>query len=895
MRYLYAKFTNYIGFLNGMGIDTVELDFTKCKSSIVLIKGINGSGKSTLMSALNLFPDSSAAYVPLKDSEKVLILLSGQDTYEIHILSPADTNGGRKTTKAFIMKNGVELNSNGNVSSYKDIIFSEFELDSNFLSLTNLSTQKTGLGSLTPAERKRFVANIIENLDIYNDMYKTLNKKSSLYKSNINNIHTKIQNIGSRENIETALTSLRSKEHSISTKIMELNNLIVAIQTKTSIDEEEARHIESLNIEYSSISEKIESLKSKIGLFINKTHIKESEIESIYEEHVEALKSYEIETESLRSKWISESENLKSISESINNIRAELEVQSGIIDLNVEEEYSVSKHKLDELIKELKSLGVEPNTDYIIPLLSIIDYFSTFCHDIDILYSDCTQDELNIVCFNYDPSLIDKLLKELDDCYNESKSIEEELVDLRSDLKIYSVLDSRPSNCKIDSCPFIKDALNISKQYPGESLVDKITALQQKQMDLSNNITNINDKIEYYRIISSKRIILDKIISDIEKNKDKLNLFKISLLTNLDKFLSAVSQCNPFNDFRDPQVYINIANTLKLYEDEYNSFEKISIRYNSNKNSIKLVNSNKSLLSKLEKEQEALSEQVIKTKAEYDKFNDLKITFSNKLIDEKEYINIHHEIEDLEIKRKSISDKLDEFNKKSSKALEALSTINGYRQEIDNLTKEDIPISDEISKLTGQLTLLDSYYSDYNFYKEKYDFVETLKKYCSPTNGGIQVLFMQLYMNKTLALSNQILSMLFNNEYKLLDFIINQNEFRIPFIGNGLPVDDISSGSSSQVCMMSMIINLVLLNQASTKFNIARLDEIDGPLDSFNRSNFVSVLYKLLPLLNIEQLFVISHSVELDSSNVDIIKLKTYNDYESSNTDNVIWDYENYI
>ena len=46
--------------------------------------------------------------------------------------------------------------------------------------------------------------------------------------------------------------------------------------------------------------------------------------------------------------------------------------------------------------------------------------------------------------------------------------------------------------------------------------------------------------------------------------------------------------------------------------------------------------------------------------------------------------------------------------------------------------------------------------------------------------------------------------------------------WRCFFIGNGLPVDDISSGSSSQVCMMSMIINLVLLHQASTKFNIEK-------------------------------------------------------------------------
>ena len=57
---------------------------------------------------------------------------------------------------------------------------------------------------------------------------------------------------------------------------------------------------------------------------------------------------------------------------------------------------------------------------------------------------------------------------------------------------------------------------------------------------------------------------------------------------------------------------------------------------------------------------------------------------------------------------------------------------------------------------------------------------------------------------------------------------------------------------------------------------------------------FVQILYKMLPMLNIEQLFIISHSIELDSSNADIIKLKSYDDYESE-SGNVIWDYNDIV
>ena len=151
-------------------------------------------------------------------------------------------------------------------------------------------------------------------------------------------------------------------------------------------------------------------------------------------------------------------------------------------------------------------------------------------------------------------------------------------------------------------------------------------------------------------------------------------------------------------------------------------------------------------------------------------------------------------------------------------------------------------------------------------------------------------------MSKTKDIANSILSMLFNGSYRLEDFIINENEFRIPFIGEGLPVDDISSGSGAQIAMMGMIINLVLLHQASTRFNIAQLDEVTAALDSYNNSLFTNIMFYCMQILNIEQLFLISHSTETDNSYADIIKLKGYRNYESSiQSGNVIWDFDEII
>ena len=168
-----------------------------------------------------------------------------------------------------------------------------------------------------------------------------------------------------------------------------------------------------------------------------------------------------------------------------------------------------------------------------------------------------------------------------------------------------------------------------------------------------------------------------------------------------------------------------------------------------------------------------------------------------------------------------------------------------------------------------------------------------MKKYCSPTGGGIQTIFIQLYMRKTLDISNQILAMLFNGQYKLLDFIINEKEFKIPFVGpSGLPADDISSGSMSQIEMMGMVINLALLYQASTKFNIAYLDEIGSGLDNHNQGEFIKVIYYISKYLNMEQVFMICHSLAVDESGVDIIKLKDYEEFENNSTGNIIYNYK---
>ena len=888
MKYVAATFKNYIGFFNGMSLNEVSIDFTKCKHNIILISGMNGSGKSTLLFHLNPFPDGSSSFIPEKSAEKDLVLDNNGDIYSIQIYSPVDLKG-RKTTKAYIQKNGVELNENGNVSTYKDIIFSEFELDSNYISLSRLSSTDRGLGDKTPAERKRFVANIIENLEIYNSMYKTLNKKSLIYKSHTNTLHTKIQNIGSKEMIDSRLRTLKAKEKELSDAIMNFNNQIVAIQAKNSIDEEEAKAIKQANDIANTLKEELDAIQTSLDIFFNKTKIKKEDIISKYEKDKELQSTYASKMSELKAAWLEKSQRLTTVSDNISSLEAEL--YSANIDDDIGTRYSENRKAIKEIEDSLKGIVDISDKNLVVKLTKLNEFADKFIKLIDVFYDNITSEDINLISKDDIKSLIAKSMNLQSELMSNISSKKEELSKLNADIKTLSILEERPKNCKIDSCPFISEAIALKKNTKGD-ILKKLDKVQNEILKLSDRVTDIQSKIDHMSQLTGKDMELRRIIELVGENKAILDEFYPRFILG---FINSICNVSTFGDIRDNSKYNDALNMMIILEDLRGKDKLLEVEYNGYKDKIKLINSSKSMIEKLKEESKELIESTTKLKSEYTEYENTYNQITSNIDIEYQYKEAYSGYLEKLKDYTTAQAKVDEYNKKSSKALEALTNIDQYRASIDNINRELNPIKSDISTLEGQLTLLESYYIEYNNYKSSYDRIEILKKYCSPTGGGIQTLFIQLYMSKTKQLANEVLGMLFNGIYHLQDFIINETEFRIPFIGEGLPVDDISSGSASQIAMMSLIINLVLLHQASTKFNIAFLDEIESALDGYNRTNFVNVLFHSINILGIEQLFLISHSIEVDNTFADIIQLKGYDNFDSIATGNVIWDYKEVI
>ena len=274
-----------------------------------------------------------------------------------------------------------------------------------------------------------------------------------------------------------------------------------------------------------------------------------------------------------------------------------------------------------------------------------------------------------------------------------------------------------------------------------------------------------------------------------------------------------------------------------------------------------------------------------------EKFDSVMVRALEKVIEAGELPNLKLlkiDAEDLTIGDLVLLESGDKISADMKKIAEHIETVNNIQANIDSVDLELRPLVNNRDNLKHKLQMLKEYDEELIEYKGKYDKIEVIKFYSSPTTG-IQTLFMELYMNKIISLANQLLAMLFEGQYKLEPFIINETEFRIPCSGGLLLHDDISSMSSSQVACISMILSFALLFQSSSKLNILKLDEIDGALDSTNRRNFIVMLDQMLNVLQCQQCIIISHNDELNLDNCDVIVLKHSNIEPISG--NVIWSY----
>lgn len=899
MRYVYARFKGYIGFYNGMGLEEVIIDFSKCRNRICIISGKNGSGKSTLLNALHPLPDNSSMYIPNANVEKELHLIDGDTLYQLLIVSACTGAGNRSTTKAYFKKNGLELNPNGNISSYKDIVFSEFELDPNYLALSKLSMDDKGLVSKKPAERKRFLANTLNSLEVYNSMNKTFTKKSNIFKSYINNVSNKMKSIGDEEslhaslfNIENRYNSLIERKSRLEKDITESETFIRVADPDGSIQEKYAVLYQNIN-EYNATIKELESQKSSCGF---------AQIENVDEEISKAkdtISRLELYVDSKQSKindiLDKREEDLHVLDikkQKLDNLMSEFEID------NLRNAVQTLRNRIksqERIFQESKITNFDVSRDEYINIFStmkriksmIITFRDRHIEVIKQSVAIIRNDDRNSLV--QDINTLDVKLKQIDlDIEDATQNI---LIN-KNNLSVMEVLSKRPKGCKIDTCPLIENAINIQKTNPQEA----IDFFENLKTELTDSKAKMEKTLYNVQEILSAVDELRNIMNTISYSVSAIRKVDISyILLDLDEFLSRIENNNQFNEIEDSNDYIERAEEIESYRSDRELLIKLEA-------DLKIAEDKQSTVDEMSKEILSI-ESELQTALELSEKYTKEIAFNRSLIEDNKNI-----LNDL-VRYKEIADKLSDVVRTKESALQEyrtiktnLENIKTYIDRINYSNSELMTIRDELGPLEEKKKMIE--YSlislqeckiEFEMYNEKYTLVSKLKSYSNPTEECIQTIFINMYMTETLSLANKLLSLLFCGQYRLLDYVINGDEFRLPFIGTGIEVDDVSNGSGSQVAMMGMIINFVLLFQGSTRYNIAGCDELDETLDTYNRVQYNEVVYSITEALRIEQTFLISHSPEINRSCMDIIQLIENNETDCYGDGNIIFNYYDLI
>jgi len=872
MRLLRLRLENYIGIYNGMGLSSIEIDFSKCIHKVLIIKGDNGTGKSTIFKALTPLADSSIDYIPDKTAIKEIAYETDFQTILNIKYESLVKDGIRRPTKCYLNRlnpdGSIEnLNPSNNITTAKEVIYDILGIDDNFITLSQLSANKKGLGGLKPSERKRYVNSIISSLAAFNNIHKLITTKSTVLKSIIDSYVTKLSQIGNIAIVEDAIKKDTVALQELDNKKNGLISEIATIKAELSRLDSSGNFLD----DYKNLSMRKIILEKEIR-----------DLPDIEEYSEEKLIQYEKDM----AKYEANEEMLSSRAKEL--LDEESKINNNITELTIKLDSLYNKEHMDDLNSKIESTKKE--------LESYKPYFHLFKTYKDISEQDYETVKLVIEKFN---STVENIFQTYSETVRKESmnslrtgkkevildhteilsGLEKQLEDLRTEKRDVEFLNNRskdynkiPDDCNHKSdCPFIKD------------VVEAKNALRSRQSlySLSTKINSTLDAIESAKNLAEENMIKTQCLYEM-----KSILEYIQSMSKIIRKFPGTESLDSINT-----LYHNIEHGIRLnFEsvDKYQEFKNISTivsaleedlhSYESAKEKLISANSEIRILQeKIDTDLKNLSiirDSKLSIFAEIEKIRSSKMEIEM-VLDSIRYAKINKaKFEEVSVELNEITNKIESMEKNTVLIKDLTDKLNRRASELSALQNTDLPaISKAIEENKYRMVLFEQYTRDSQEYAAKYNEVQMIKKYTSI--HGIQTVYMSVFMNSILNTTNTLLRLLFGGRFALQPFIINENEFNIPCADSeGRVREDISLMSDSQLSMISMLISFVLLRNSSNRYNIIKLDEVDDNLDSMNRIQFSILIEQIMNDLGFDQCLIISHNNELDLSNTDIVILK---------------------
>lgn len=852
MKITYLKLENFVNIKAGMKKTKIEINLSQSKNNLILLCGPNGTGKTSLLSELHPFANSGNMDV----RGEANLIIEGKDGYkEIHILDKDDKyiikhhylfSKKTKSVKSFITKNGIELNPNGNVKSFKEAVNEHLGLDHELLKLMRLGSNVTSLINMKSTNRKNFATKLFSDIEVYNGFYKKVSEEYRNIRAVMKSTADKISkfNIQDEDEFDKQIELTQCEIDNYNTDKDMIQKEINVLESKINdikIDDEEL-----VKESFKSLESEINSANSLLTL-VQDMNMGKKEYELTREKEKQELDLKLLECKNNIDKAISErdiyynqrqdlEETLKRAAsiERINNLKTTIN------------EYKV---KTEQLKKELKSRTRYDKT----VLLLLKDHCqktADYIRELNIYKDKDIKKLMEVILTNDDIS--DYLESNISKHKSTYDNLNAEIISIEN-MNIEFNFEIGDNRCTED-CPYkqfylqtIGKKKNLTKFIEERNKVNKEILQAEELYNLYNNLLFIKKHIESYEhdyqipveynyVLCFENYIIGKPIV----NTSLLNL----AIDDSEKFMMLEKYENDLIGFENEYEIIK-SSGLDIIEIE-NKLLAINDKINERDNIIQSATIIKQEIEKELIEHERQTEEILKA------------------------LTVKESIDELNKQFDSIKERLNEIEKLKIERSEYLTTLNRDKLELTKIKEYISRLTTKIEQLKFNRDTYNNLVTDHKALQLLFEDADVIRDSLNASKG-IPLIFLQVYLKNCPIMMNNLLDTIYNGELQIEGFLIDENEFRIPFNKSGIKVPDISFASQGESSFISIVLSLSLIIQSMTKYDIICLDELDGPLDTKNREQFIRVLYEFIRQTGSEQIFLISHNNMFESENVDLI------------------------
>ena len=685
---------------------------------------------------------------------------------------------------------------------------------------------------LKTTERKNFMSKLLNEVDIYLKYHKKVSKELLQIKSIIGHILDKVHKSGitDYENAKDSLNNLKNRSEELLSRIDEYkkNENIIKYNLENIGD------IKELNKKIQKLSNKISKLESKDST-LQITNI--SELIENTEKYISDLETKIVVNQNLYTQIINQ---LDSFINEEKRIKIELSKIENDVTIN----------SLESIIDELENKVALEKIRY---GKEEYKYTKEEFEDIMVFFKE-QQEILNKTYeFGKEPiSLVISLMKNNENVveYIKNHIKEEESTNIgkaaRDVLKYLGKYEPNKS-CQVkNSCSafnFYEDVKRLSKSSSNEGKGIEFYTY----MDLIHtNIRSIFDS--FY----SKNELFKKMPESIRQ---------FTLLNNLFNHIEKTEMIYDQSIIYDEYLMIT----------GYDNYLKLKQELSDRKNELKRLKKNS--------HSEYLNNRLLEIQGiiidNKNKINDIKwdieecktelVNNTNKLEDLKE-------IEEVMQNYISLKEELDSMVRDYSKAQELINDLTNNTIKLNSIQFEYRKCCDTISNMEVSLNEYKKLTKELKKYQKVYDEM-TLVRDSLSSKEGIPLLFIQMYLQNTKDITNDLLDKVYYGRLFIDDFNITADEFKIPFVRDDMLIKDVSYASQGELSFLSIALSFALSSQSLTRYNVMLLDEMDATLDTSNREKFIAILEHQIDIINAEQIFLISHNKMFSNYPVDVISM----------------------